>query len=502
MKKSLFILLLLLIPNIVFAASDDWESNVICIYQNKYYDSMNSVWRTKQDSLVLNYKMDYFQYNNIVDIYSLELRNKNTLIYKAANGISFPDGTGYDWTTFHFNRQSDADNDASKYPGMIKNNEYCPSAIYKYYATSGSGNAKYYICNNEELVLEGRKYVTKNTCTDINSYLAENQKTGYTYTKYNLQNDYKYSMVHYDNYNSLYDINDQITRDISKINGTSLEHYHQQNVLKFVRDSLIENLANINLGANTWDQYTSKKNKDNISNEFNASEESLFECTYEGNASKNVKPVKLQKTTNGTWVAYLYNGDESKPAVMSEKWIRAENYINYKGNNVVFKTDYITLDSNTQRCPHYVYYYKDYLNIEGGKDDFTFTPADSKPASVYGEYMGTYSPDDENELEPPEEGHKDCESLLGHPEEKGSPAYYLVFIFDVMKYVAIIILIVFTVMDLVAAVPSHDSDIINKSLQKAFKRLIICVVIFVLPTLISFLLSIIDKIPNDLCGIK
>lgn len=95
-----------------------------------------------------------------------------------------------------------------------------------------------------------------------------------------------------------------------------------------------------------------------------------------------------------------------------------------------------------------------------------------------------------------------CESLLGKPSTKGTPAYYLVFVFEVLKFIAIGILLVFSVIEFTSALASHDNDIINKTLQKTVKRFIICVIIFVLPSLLSLLLELFDKIPADMCGIK
>lgn len=93
----------------------------------------------------------------------------------------------------------------------------------------------------------------------------------------------------------------------------------------------------------------------------------------------------------------------------------------------------------------------------------------------------------------------DCETLLGSPRTKNSPAWYLSFIFSVIKYVAIIILIVLTIMDFVGAVASHDNDILKKAVGKAIKRMILCVIIFLLPTLIEFILEIINEKELELC---
>lgn len=94
-----------------------------------------------------------------------------------------------------------------------------------------------------------------------------------------------------------------------------------------------------------------------------------------------------------------------------------------------------------------------------------------------------------------------CQSMFGSPNEKGTTSWYLVRVFRVMKYVAIILLLVLTIMDFVTAVSASDSDAIKKASSKAIKRFVICVVIFVLPTLIEFVLQFLNDSALDVCGI-
>lgn len=86
-----------------------------------------------------------------------------------------------------------------------------------------------------------------------------------------------------------------------------------------------------------------------------------------------------------------------------------------------------------------------------------------------------------------------CDDLLGSSDDKGSPAYYILVVFNVMKYIAIIILIVSSIMDFVGAIASQDNDIIKKAVAKMGKRLILCVIIFIIPTLIDFVLQFINE---------
>jgi len=94
-----------------------------------------------------------------------------------------------------------------------------------------------------------------------------------------------------------------------------------------------------------------------------------------------------------------------------------------------------------------------------------------------------------------------CDSLLGSVTTKGSPAFYLAAIFSVLRYVAIAIIIVMTSLDFVGAVSSHDNEIIKKAVNKLLKRAILCVIIFLLPTVIEFILQFVHNRSITTCGI-
>ncbi len=97
----------------------------------------------------------------------------------------------------------------------------------------------------------------------------------------------------------------------------------------------------------------------------------------------------------------------------------------------------------------------------------------------------------------------DCNGeLLGYPDDPGSPAYYLVKVFHVIKYVALVLLVVLSVMDFTGAIASHDADVIKKVTNKLIMRFIICVIIFLLPYLIELFLKYLVERNTSLCGIE
>ena len=96
-----------------------------------------------------------------------------------------------------------------------------------------------------------------------------------------------------------------------------------------------------------------------------------------------------------------------------------------------------------------------------------------------------------------------CYSLLGNPEDNVNkpPAYYMNFVFNLIKYAAIVLLFVLTIVEFFKAVPSNDQDAIKKATQKTIKRLLIAVIIFFLPDLINFVLQLLGIISDPTCGI-
>ena len=93
-----------------------------------------------------------------------------------------------------------------------------------------------------------------------------------------------------------------------------------------------------------------------------------------------------------------------------------------------------------------------------------------------------------------------CEDLVGE-EIVG----YLDMIWDLIKIGIPIILIVLGGIDFVQAIFAGKEDNMKKAQEKFIKRIIIAILIFIIPTLLSFLLGIVNSIwgniGNDLCGI-
>lgn len=92
-----------------------------------------------------------------------------------------------------------------------------------------------------------------------------------------------------------------------------------------------------------------------------------------------------------------------------------------------------------------------------------------------------------------------CTGLFGSVTQKpeagkaGSLAFYISFVFRIIKYIGIIILVVLSVMDFTGALASHDDEQLKKAMNKVLVRLALCIALFLLPILIDLIMSLIDK---------
>lgn len=87
-----------------------------------------------------------------------------------------------------------------------------------------------------------------------------------------------------------------------------------------------------------------------------------------------------------------------------------------------------------------------------------------------------------------------CDTLLGSSDNKDYPMFWIVKGLDLIKYIAIIALLVLVTMDFLNALVQNDKDALKKAGTKAIKRFIYCVILFFVPTIVTFI--------TDLFGIS
>lgn len=88
---------------------------------------------------------------------------------------------------------------------------------------------------------------------------------------------------------------------------------------------------------------------------------------------------------------------------------------------------------------------------------------------------------------------------FGDPNIETDPAYWIQWILNLMKYMAIIALLVLVISDFFKAIVENDKDALKKAGSRALKRFIYCVLLFFLPTIISLIMTMFGAYGT--CGI-
>lgn len=170
----------------------------------------------------------------------------------------------------------------------------------------------------------------------------------------------------------------------------------------------------------------------------------------------------------------------------------------------IFKQNATQVNNNQFTCPTAIYL------IEDSYSEAMYHLTTSKEeAEEYGDGHSTETEEgtgtgDKSDVSVGDKKFQDgsCKSLLGDINSKQAPAYYLNFAFNLVKYIAIILLLALTIVDFAKATASSKEEAIKKAAQATIKRFIIAVIIFFLPDLINFILKLLGIVTTDpTCGI-
>ena len=93
----------------------------------------------------------------------------------------------------------------------------------------------------------------------------------------------------------------------------------------------------------------------------------------------------------------------------------------------------------------------------------------------------------------------DCEGILGDPDNDQEPAYWIQFVLDIMKYIAIAALLVLSTIEFLKAIVSNDKDALKKAGRTTGLRFVYCIILFFLPILVNFIMSLLGVYGT--CGI-
>jgi hypothetical protein len=93
-----------------------------------------------------------------------------------------------------------------------------------------------------------------------------------------------------------------------------------------------------------------------------------------------------------------------------------------------------------------------------------------------------------------------CKAVFGDPTDSNDFAYYLQTIFNIMKFAAPLMVIIFTIVDLLKAVASGKDDDLKKLGSKTLKRFGYAIIVFFLPDIINYVFGILGLYGT--CGIS
>jgi len=132
---------------------------------------------------------------------------------------------------------------------------------------------------------------------------------------------------------------------------------------------------------------------------------------------------------------------------------------------------------------------------------FTFNVSATSINKIENSSILAYEPEDLTGITSNNNANSDdkCDAIFGDPKDKEDPAYWMQWILNVMKYIAIVALLALVTMDFFKALVSNDKDALKKAGSTAAKRFIYCVMIFFLPIIVDLIMSLFGAYGT--CGI-
>ncbi|MFI3260548.1 MAG: hypothetical protein R3Y13_02420 [bacterium] len=96
------------------------------------------------------------------------------------------------------------------------------------------------------------------------------------------------------------------------------------------------------------------------------------------------------------------------------------------------------------------------------------------------------------------------DGILGDPDDPNDTAYYLQLALNIIRYVAIVALIILTITGYVSAVASSDTDAVKRQNSMFVKRIIYVIILFLFPVLLEYIFKLtgIYSSTDPLQGIK
>lgn len=190
----------------------------------------------------------------------------------------------------------------------------------------------------------------------------------------------------------------------------------------------------------------------------------------------------------------------------------AEIKLNKKFIESVFQNNEIVVPDTIYRCVEQgndnTYIYSLSLNQDQcSKNDLSIKDGQNMGSSsysgVYGEedltqedldkWLENYDVKDEN---------RNCNTILGDPEDKDSVAWLLQTILNYTRVIAPILVVILSSLDFAKAIFQSDDETMAKAQKKLIYRLLIAASLFLVPTLVSVLLEIFGLTDDPACALK
>lgn len=98
---------------------------------------------------------------------------------------------------------------------------------------------------------------------------------------------------------------------------------------------------------------------------------------------------------------------------------------------------------------------------------------------------------------------QDCGTILGDVEDKNSLAYLIQKLLNYIKIIGPILVVILSSIDFIKVIWASDDENMKKAQQKLVKRLIAALLLFLLPTLIGLMITLINNsVVDPTCGIQ
>lgn len=105
--------------------------------------------------------------------------------------------------------------------------------------------------------------------------------------------------------------------------------------------------------------------------------------------------------------------------------------------------------------------------------------------------------------DPDDQDSKDCQYIFGDPNNESSVAYMMQKVFNYLKIIGPLLVIILSGFDFAKNTLMSDQDSMKKATKKLSIRLLCAVALYFVPLITSFILNLINNTTGDqACGIK